>query len=125
MDTREKIISLPQAKELLNTGDWTVIVGLFDPLTAVQAHRIEDQKRGRMLVVVLESADTLLPADARCYLMAALRSVDFVVRAAGHEWHSIIPPHADVQVIEDPQAEKQRSEEFIQRIIARQGSAAS
>ncbi len=116
---------MPQARGLLETGAWTAVVGLFDPLTAAQARRVESHQRGQMLVIVLESADTLLPADARCYLMAALRSVDFVVRAAGHEWHSIIPPHADVQVIEDPQAEKQRSEEFIQRIIARQGSAAS
>ena len=116
---------MPQARELLETGAWTAVVGLFDPLTAAQARRVENHQRGQTLVIVLESADTLLPADARCHLMAALRSVDFVVRAAGHEWRSILPPNADVQVMEDPQAEKRHSEEFIQRIVSRQGSAAS
>ena len=105
----------------METGAWTVVVGLFDPLTDVQARRLENHKRSQMLAVVLESPETLLPAAARCCLVAALRSVDFVVQTAGQEWRSVIPQHEDVQVIEDLPAEKQRSEEFVQRILSRQG----
>ena len=125
MDTRRKIVPLQGAKALLEQGDWTVIVGLFDPLTVIQAQRIENHKRGRTLVIVLEGEDTLLDAEARCHLAAALRSVDFVARAAGHEWRSVVSQNDHLQVIEDLQAEKRRSEEFIERIIARQGGAAS
>ena len=101
------------------------MAGLFDPLTPVQARRIEDGKRGQMLVVVLENEEALLPADARCCLLAALRSVDFVAQGAAHQWHSILPQNDSVCVIEDWQAERRRSEEFVQRILARQGGAAS
>ena len=101
------------------------MVGLFDPLTPVQARRIEEQKRGQMLVVVLESEEALLPADARCSLIAALRSVNFIAPAADGQWRSILPQNDNVCVIEDWQAERRRSEEFVQRILARQGGAAS
>ena len=78
-----------------------------------------------MLVVVLESPDTLLPAEARCQLIAALRSVDFVLSATEQEWRSIVSQNnAQVHVIDDLQAERRRSEEFVERIMARQGGAA-
>ena len=124
MDTRRKIVSLQEAKALLKEKTWTVVVGLFDPLTAVQARRIENHKRGPMLVVVVEHEGALLPAAARCHLMAALRSVDFVTPAADDEWRSILPQNNVGQVIEDLQAERRRSEEFAERIMARQGGAA-
>jgi len=109
---------------LLGDGVWTVIAGLFDPLTALQARRVEKEARGRTLVVVLENSDTLLPADARCHLMAALRSVDFVVQASEQDWHSITLHGKNVQVIDDKQAEKQRSQDFVELVISRQGEAA-
>ncbi len=125
MDTRSKVVPLSQARKLLKTGEWTVIVGLFDPLTAAQAQRIENYKHGSILAIVLESEETLLPADARCHLVAALRSVDFVTSAANREWHSITPGSDSIHVVEDLAAERRRSEEFVQRIITRQGAAAS
>jgi hypothetical protein len=124
LDTRRKIISLWQAQVLLESGTWTVVVGLFDPLTAVQALRIKGDEHSKTLAVVLESPDTLLPAEARCHLVAALRSVDFVALAAEHDWRSIAFQNPHVRVIDDLGAEKRRSEEFIERIISRQQDAA-
>ena len=99
------------------------MVGLFDPLTAVQALRIKSGEGGKTLAVVLESPDTLLPAEARCHLIAALRSVDFVVQAAEHEWRSMTFQNADIRVMDDLGAENRRSQEFVERIISRHGDA--
>ena len=102
-----------------------MVVGLFDPLTVLQAGRIKGDEHNKTLAVVLESPDTLLSAEARCHLIAALRSVDFVVQTAGQDWRSVAFQNAHVRVIDDLAAEKQRSEEFVQRIISRQGGAAT
>jgi hypothetical protein len=123
LDTRRKIVPLQQAETLLQRGAWTVIVGWFDPLTAVQARRIASHKSGQTLAVVLESLDTLLPAEARCNLVAALRSVDLVAQADEHNWRSIAFQNAHVHVINDVQAEKRRSQDFVELIISRQQDA--
>ncbi|MBV9679071.1 MAG: hypothetical protein JO185_22230 [Acidobacteriaceae bacterium] len=120
MDTREKIIPLSQAKAVLDNGIWTVIVGLFDPLTASQARRIETYKRGGILVVVLENPDTLMPANARSHLVAALRSVDFVAEATEQEWHSVAVGNKNVEVIDNLEEEKRRSQDFIDLVASRQ-----
>lgn len=96
-------------------------MGLFDPLTALQARRIEDSGGERTLLVVLEDSDTLLPADVRCCLVAALRSVDYVVPAGGSEWLSFASYNDKLHVIDDGAAEKRRSQDFIELIAARQG----
>jgi len=120
LDTREKIIPLQQAKALLEKGVWTAIVGLFDPLTALQARRIENAKRGELLVVVLENPDTLMPANARCHLVAALRSVNFVVEATEAEWRSVVIGNESVEVIDNLEEEKRRSQDFIDLVASRQ-----
>ncbi|MBV8707768.1 MAG: hypothetical protein JO028_11315, partial [Acidobacteriaceae bacterium] len=119
MDTREKIIPLRQAKAVLDNGIWTVIVGLFDPLTASQARRIETCKRGGILVVVLENPDTLMPANARCHLVAALRSVNFVAEATEHEWRSVAIGNENIKVVDNLEEEKRRSQDFIDLVASR------
>jgi hypothetical protein len=122
LDTRKKIIPLERAKKMLDNGAWTVIVGLFDPLTALQARRIETSGGAQTLIVVLESSDALLPADARCQLMAALRSVNLVVQATRHDWQAIAPHREDCQVIDDENEEKRRSQEFFELVASRYNS---
>lgn len=122
MDTREKIIPLQQAKAVLENGVWTVIVGLFDPLTASQARRIESYKGNGILVVVLENPDALLPANSRCHLVAALRSVDFVAEATEHEWRSVAIGNENVELIDNLEEEKRRSQDFIALVASRQHS---
>jgi hypothetical protein len=122
LDTRKKIISLPDAKALLEDGAWAVIVGLFDPLTAFQARRIDASGDAKTLIVVLQNPDALLPAEARCHLLAALRSVDFVVQATEHEWRSTALHNKNIRVIEDLEGERRRSQNFVELIASHQNS---
>lgn len=107
---------------MLENGIWTVIVGLFDPLTASQARRIESYKRNGILVILLENPDTLLPVNARCHLVAALRSVNFVAEATEQEWRSAVIGNENVEVIDNLEEEKRRSQDFIDLVAARQYS---
>ena len=122
MDTRKKIVSSERAKELLEHGAWTVIVGLFDPLTALQARRIEDYGSGQTLIVVLERLDALLSVYARCQLVSALRSVNFVLGATRQNWQGIAPSNKHVYVIDDEEAEQCRSQNFVELVASRQNS---
>lgn len=121
MDTRGKIVSLDNVPPLLETGEWTVVAGLFDPLTLAQAQRvaaIEGEAGRRILAVVIPDADTLLSAEARAALMAALRSVDAVVIANPEQ---IRGPHTRIH--EDLVADRERSAEFVRFVLRRQKSA--
>lgn len=125
MDTREKIVELSEAARQFLAGKWTVVPGLFDPLTAAQAKRIgELSETGRKLAaIVLNGKQTLLPADARAALVAGLRAVDLVAIAHDEEWRQAFRASQRVRVIEDPQGEAARSAEFVRFVIDRQKSA--
>ena len=88
MDTREKIVSLPQLPALLATGKWQAITGYFDPLTPAQIERLAAASHdGRKLLAIVDPArNTLLPAEARAQLLASLRMVHAVVIASRSEW---------------------------------------
>ena len=120
MDTREKIVSIDAVPALLVTGEWTVVAGLFDPLTLAQAQRVAATAEAgrRTLVVVIPDPDTLLPAQARAALMAALRDVDAVVIADPEQ---ISGPGRRVH--EDAAAERERSAEFVRFVLRRKRSA--
>ncbi len=123
MDTRGKIKSLEDLHSALADSKWIVVVGFFDPLTAIQAARLaEAANRGRkLLAVVLTASNSLLPADARAALVAAVRGVSTVVIADAAEWRSAIPQTADVAILDDLEGEKRRSAEFVEFILERQG----
>ncbi|MBV8817521.1 MAG: hypothetical protein JO022_04135 [Acidobacteriaceae bacterium] len=123
MDTREKIVVLSDAAERLRTGKWTVVPGLFDPLTATQAKRLHGLKEGgrKLAAFVEQGGETLLPAEARAALVAALRDVDLVCIAHG-EWRKMIADSQRVRVVEDPDGEASRSAEFVKFVVERQGT---
>ena len=123
MDTREKIIDLSEFARRLSAGRWTVVTALFDPLTAVQAKRISAfaQSDSKLAAIVLKGEKTLLTAEARAVLIAALRDVDLVA-IADEEWRAHIPRSERIRVIEDPQGEAARTSEFIQFVVNRQQS---
>lgn len=102
---------------------WIAIVGFFDPLTAAQIKRLAAAAAGgrKVLAIVLTASDSMLTADARAALTAAVRGVDAVVIAGDQEWRSAIPHDADVTIIDDPEGEKRRSAEFVEFILERQG----
>jgi hypothetical protein len=58
-----------------------VICGFFDPLLASHARAIERQRiaGGRVITVLVEPAEAILPARARGEMTAALQDVDAVV----------------------------------------------
>ena len=114
-------MSRNQASALLGKGNWTVIVGLFDPLTVAQAQRISAMAEpGRkILAVVLPERETLLAAEARAALVAGLRNVAAVVISDPAQIST-----GNAPVDQDDAAERNRSAEFIDFVILRQRAAA-
>lgn len=121
MDTREKIVTLSEAAKQFSDGEWTVVPGLFDPLTATQAKRLNALRESgrRLAAIVLNGARTLMPAEARAALIAALRGVDLVAIPADQEWRAAVPNSENIRLIEDPQGEAARSAEFVQFVMRR------
>lgn len=111
--------------ELLGSGQWIAVVGLFDPLTALQASRLAQfgRRDRKLLAVVLDVNDTLLSPDARASLLAALREIHFVAIAEPERWRSAIPDTAGIDIVEDPEGERARSAEFVEFILNRHSVA--
>jgi hypothetical protein len=122
MDTRQKIVTFARLEELLQQGSWTVVAAAFDPLTNEQAkHLASAASDDRKLAVLIEiSADSLLPADARAILVAALRCVDVVAVV-----ESVPSSIQGLEVVKDTAGERKRTEDFIHRVQAKQSGAAS
>lgn len=124
MDTRSKILSPDAVPDALRTGEWLAVPGLFDPLTATQARRLAALSRPdrKVLVIVLEDSNALLPAHARAALIAGLQEVNAVVISSDNDWRTLIPEGARVQIIEDEAGERARSAEFVEFILRRQNA---
>ena len=97
-------------------------MGFFDPLTALQAKRLAEAATGgrKILAVVLDKPDSLLAADARAALVAAVRGVSAVAIAESPDWRSVLPGDADIEILDDLEAEKKRSAEFVEFVLTRQ-----
>jgi hypothetical protein len=122
MDTREKIIAFDHVGSLLTRGNWSVIIGLFDPLTLEQAKRVEQAAAtgNKVLAVVDPGENTLLPSDARACLVAALRSVTAITIAEPERARLLLAKIPGVFVNDDEIAERQRSSDFVESIRDRQ-----
>jgi len=120
LDSRTKIVAFDSIPAILNEGEWVVAAGYFDPLTAEQAVRLANLKGGRrLLALVLDRSDALLPVDARTTLIAALREVDAVAKA------SELPDDLAVEVDADLASDEERSRDFVEFVLARQMPAAA
>jgi hypothetical protein len=115
VDTREKIVPLADLRRRMATGEWLAVVGLFDPLTALQATRVTEVSNGdgELAAIVLDEPDTLLSADARAALVAGLRRVRLVSIARGEEWRHAL---GQAKVFED----RTHSDEFVKFVFERQ-----
>jgi bifunctional ADP-heptose synthase (sugar kinase/adenylyltransferase) len=113
MDTRAKMIATSEAARLAAEGA-TVVSGYFDPLLASHARRLAGLKDGARLIVVIEDPpQPILPARARAELVASLRAVDYVVEA-----------HNGIKVDIRLEAEDgKRFEELLTHVHARQRGA--
>lgn len=125
MDTRRKIKPLNELHSILQGSKWAAVVGFFDPLTAIQAKRLAAAATDgrKVLALVLAGGDCLLSADARAALVAAVRHVSAVVIAESHDWCSALPSDSDLQILDDLEADKKRSEEFVEFVLRRQEEA--
>lgn len=89
MDTRGKILTGAEAAARVaqwrSAGDDVQIAsGWFDPLLTVSAEILAAWKRpgARLLVLLAEPPDAILPPRARAEMVAAMRVVDAVAPAA-------------------------------------------
>lgn len=106
-----------EAARTLAASGRTVVCGYFDPLTAAHAERLNELARGgRLLVLVDDPPDPLMPAGARLELVAAL---DMVEAAAGLSEVGQLPPHA----VDERAADLARRGALMAHIRARQALA--
>jgi len=116
LDTRTKIVASAKARTLLADGNWLVVAGYFDPLTAAVAQRLHDLtdpgRNEKVLAIVLDGPETLLTTEARSYLIAALRKVDAVAVMPEQALKSFVPRHSRVRFIFDRDAELRNTGSF-------------
>lgn len=116
MDTRTKVVSPAKARTLLAEGDWLVIAGYFDPLTSSVAQRFQELAGGgrgeKVLAIVLDASEMILTAEARSYLIAALRTVDTVVVISEEALSNFLPPSSRIRLVFDKEAELSNTVEF-------------
>lgn len=108
-------------RSLLVDGDWSIVAGEFDPLTAAAADFIQQQASPgkKLMVCLLPSPAPLLTGHSRAVLIAGMRSVDAVVLAENECWQSQLPA-GSVPVFEtDPE---RRRNEFEALVLAKQGT---
>jgi bifunctional ADP-heptose synthase (sugar kinase/adenylyltransferase) len=120
LDTREKIVPLEELAAHLGGSDWLGIVGMFDPLTLGHAERLNNATTNgkNVLAVVEPGANSLLPAEARAVLVAALKSVKLVVVCEA----AALPKLTQLAIITDADGERQRSLAFAEHVKERQGT---
>jgi bifunctional ADP-heptose synthase (sugar kinase/adenylyltransferase) len=102
LDTRSKIIPLPEIQERLQDHAAQWISGHFDPLLAEHVGRLRQAREpgSRLVVEVTNPTRPLLPQRARAELVAALAMVDYVVLGT-----------------EQPAADSDLTERFINHVL--------
>ena len=124
MDTRSKIISVPEAQTSLADGNWLVIAGYFDPLTLSVAQRfhslVEHGRQERVLAVVLTGTDPLLSIEDRSNLTAALREVDAVLAMSESELEEFLASVPGIRFVFDEHEERRNTEAFTAALLAKQ-----
>lgn len=95
-----------------------VVIGHFDPLTAMHALRLAELRtNGEQLVVAItDPPRPLLPALARAELVAALAAVDYVFVSVDNAWN-----HGD-SVINEEARDLERRDALAARVMARQNA---
>jgi hypothetical protein len=120
LDTRGKIVPFDRLSKTLNEGRWTAVFGYFDPLTAEQANRLSNLKNGdRLLALIFDREDALLPVEGRASLIAALRDVDSVA-IVPNGFDPDFSNLANVNVISELEEDANRSVNFAAFVLRRQ-----
>jgi hypothetical protein len=125
MDTRAKIVSENEAAVQAVGRQTVLLLSSFDVLTATRIRRVRDLlKTGALLVAVItDSADTLLPTQARAELAASLAIIDLVI--VGKEpVAALLGRFPGATVIDDHDADTRRTTELINYVHQRNRNAA-
>ncbi len=125
MDTREKILSWPEALRRLerNLGEASVrvVTGHFDPVLAVHARALEEiaASDGRPGVIITDPPDPLLAAEARAVLVAALAAVEWVALAPESGLEELLDRIPRNRLVRAETEHLAIREEFMRRVRAR------
>lgn len=91
MDTRTKILSPPA---VVPAEPLVVVTGHFDVLRAEHVRELAEVRSGtpgaKLLVIVSQGLESLLPLAARAELVAGLRMVDYVLTACDGDVDALI-----------------------------------
>jgi len=125
VDTRTKIITAAQARELARGLPNTALAtGYFDIVLAAHVGDLERVRESLPEVVLFVGLGTprqpLLEAHARAELVAALAVVDYVVSLEDWELENLLAAFPEDRIIRLEVAHEQRMRELIQHVHRRQ-----
>jgi bifunctional ADP-heptose synthase (sugar kinase/adenylyltransferase) len=126
MDTRTKIIDLASAAgiaaDLRSQGArLKLVAGYFDVLTPEHVRRLRALSNGeRIIAVVLDPTDPLLPPQARAELAASLSMIDYVLLLQGASLEHALEQIRPHEVIREEMADGRRSQALIEHVHRRQ-----
>lgn len=125
MDTRAKIVPENEAAVQAVGRQTVLLLSSFDVLTATRIRRVRDLlKTGALLVAVItDSADTLLPTQARAELAASLAIIDLVI-VAKEPVAALLGRFPGSTVIDDHDSDTRRTTELINYVHQRNRNAA-
>jgi hypothetical protein len=118
-DTREKIVSLDQARAIAPPA--VAFVTHLEVLGAAHVRKLEELAAahpGKLLVILTDPQTPLVPLPARAELAAALRVVDYVIPAPEGAGPVLAGLHPGV-VIHDEQEDTERTRLLIEHVRSR------
>ena len=122
MDTRAKIIDLASAARLRRPGvRLKVVTGYFDVLTPDLVRRLRSlSDGGRLIAVVLDPPNPLLPSHARAELAAALSMIDYVLLLPDVGLERALEEIRPDEVVREDTADGKRLQALIEHVHQRQ-----
>jgi glycerol-3-phosphate cytidylyltransferase-like family protein len=128
VDTRNKILNEDEgqrvARQLRGAGiRLRVVTGFFDPVLAAHARRLAElaAPNTTLMVVVNSANDTMLDARSRAELLAALRTVDYVVVPGKTDVSVLLQRIEPDAICREEDADRRRTGELAVRIRERRG----
>jgi len=122
MDTRAKIIDLASAARLRRPGvRLKLVTGYFDVLTPDLVRRLRSlSDGGRLIAVVLDPPNPLLPSHARAELAASLSMIDYVLLLPDVGLERALEEIRPDEVVREDTADGKRLQALIEHVHQRQ-----
>jgi bifunctional ADP-heptose synthase (sugar kinase/adenylyltransferase) len=126
MDTRAKIVDLAAATAIAaglrrEGARLKLVAGYFDVLTPDHVRRFRSLMDGqRLMAVIVDPPDSLLPPRARAELAASLSMVDYVLLPNGAGLEKALEQIRPDEVVREEMADARRSRALIEHVHQRQ-----